>query len=525
MKKKTLIKIFIGILGVFVLLLLLAKLFLEPWVEKKIQTALQDQKGKYKIEIEDIDVSIFSRGAEFKTIIINDNDSSGLSGDLHGEIASIQCKGVNLRKILFNKDLSLNEIVISNSSIVAAIQFPSDSMSPVPPIISALNFQVNKVSIDHLALFIKDVASSKSYASHHVELKVYDLELQEADTLSAGIIKEFDLDAIDFASTSADSMYQLFAKGVHYAADAKTLSMDSFMIHPTYEDYAFTDLHPYQVSRIEAEFSKIFVHDFSAADLIRSGAIASSFIEIGEMEMEIFKDRRKPFHHILKPQFPDLLYNYRGLINIDSIGLLNGKVTYAEHDENAAQPGSVHFDQIHSTFYKITNDSIYKTEEAFLVIKTNALFMGTGKLNFLMKSRLFDDEYLFTMNGSVAEMQAQELNPVLEYTAFMTATTGRISSMHFNFTANTNHSNGEMIFLYDGLSIEVKNDEAGALKGKVLSIIANMALMDSNPLPGDQVRTGIIDFERDPEKSIFNYCFKSVLSGVKSTLSKKPLLE
>jgi hypothetical protein len=35
------------------------------------------------------------------------------------------------------------------------------------------------------------------------------------------------------------------------------------------------------------------------------------------------------------------------------------------------------------------------------------------------------------------------------------------------------------------------------------------------------VRTGAIDYERDPEKSFINYSFRSILSGIKSSLVMK----
>jgi hypothetical protein len=46
--------------------------------------------------------------------------------------------------------------------------------------------------------------------------------------------------------------------------------------------------------------------------------------------------------------------------------------------------------------------------------------------------------------------------------------------------------------------------------------------MDSNPIPGKNVREGIIDYDRDPERFLFGYCFKSILSGIQSTLVKSP---
>jgi hypothetical protein len=36
------------------------------------------------------------------------------------------------------------------------------------------------------------------------------------------------------------------------------------------------------------------------------------------------------------------------------------------------------------------------------------------------------------------------------------------------------------------------------------------------------VRIGIIDYKRDPEKFLFNYFVKSILSGIKSSFERNP---
>jgi hypothetical protein len=41
-------------------------------------------------------------------------------------------------------------------------------------------------------------------------------------------------------------------------------------------------------------------------------------------------------------------------------------------------------------------------------------------------------------------------------------------------------------------------------------------------MANDDVREGIIDYERDPEKFLLDYCLISILSGIKSSLDKSP---
>jgi hypothetical protein len=113
----------------------------------------------------------------------------------------------------------------------------------------------------------------------------------------------------------------------------------------------------------------------------------------------------------------------------------------------------------------------------------------------------------------------------LEKNAFIYATSGKIDAMNFSFTANNSRATGKMTMLYHGLDIAFKNkqtDDTTAFRERFISFIANKQVLDSNPIPGEEVREGIIDYERDPERFLFSYCFKSILSGIKSSLIQSP---
>ena len=143
----------------------------------------------------------------------------------------------------------------------------------------------------------------------------------------------------------------------------------------------------------------------------------------------------------------------------------------------------------------------------------------------LLKNKLFDKRNTFTVEASLSGMQAKTLNPILERNAFIYATSGKIDKMDFNFTADKNSAHGTLRMLYHGLEIAVKNketDDTTGLGEKIISFIANIKILNSNPLPGDEIRVGTIEYKRDPEKFLFNYCLKSILSGITTSMVKQP---
>jgi hypothetical protein len=69
--------------------------------------------------------------------------------------------------------------------------------------------------------------------------------------------------------------------------------------------------------------------------------------------------------------------------------------------------------------------------------------------------------------------------------------------------------------------VNKQTGETDAIIAQVKSMIANVIVMESNPKQGKEVRPGIIEYERDPEKFLFSYVVKSVMTGMKSIVTRE----
>lgn len=505
-----------------VLFLLLKSVVVEPWIKKKIESKFNEKNKDYIVEIDKVHLTVITSSIELDSITISSKQDESVDRVLNGHISSIKLKGISLTKALFKKDIEINKVIISDADIKGKLPFPEKTK---PPMISTLNIRIDSILFDKIELAIQNTTNAAAYSVKEGLLKISDLQVEKLDTLAISIVKHFDFNAKELLSASADSMYTLITNGISCSESTNTLLADSFSILPNYTNYDFTARHKYQIDRIEARLSNIYLHNFSVAGYLTSKKLVSSYIEIGKLEMKVFRDNRKKFHHVKKQAFQEMIYNYPGTINIDSIGLQIGNVIYTEHGAKANEPGSISFNEITAKIYKITNDTIYKTEKGFLKLIAKGLLMDKSKMTILLKGRIFDRNNTFILNGSLSEMHVKALNPILENNAFIYATSGEIDKINFNYTADNSKASGKMIMLYHGLDIAVKNkrtDDTTALKERVASILANIKILDSNPLPRKDVREGVIDYKRDPERFLFNYCAKSILSGIKSSLVKSP---
>ena len=521
MKKNIFLRILVGIITLVFLVKFLTTFLFEPWLRKKIDSEMNKENRNFMVEIKKVKILIIKSGLKLEGITIYSKQMHEGNNDLNAEIESIKFKGINLTKALFRHDIHIRAVTISNSFIKGKIPF---SGKATPPIVSPLKIGIGRILFDKFNLEMKNDSTRQSYSVKDGILKVYDLLVEKQDTLFPGTIKLFDLEAKELVSVTSQNMYSYIVRGMTYSATSNILAIDSLCIHPNYPDYDFTSHYKFQTSRIEAIFSNIHVHDFYYYSYLRSMSLISSYIEIGKMDMNVFRDKRKELSHLNKPALLDMLYGFPGTIKIDSIGIMNGNAAFTVHAEKANEPGNFSFNRIKAKIYKITNDTIYKTESAFIELKADALLMGKGEMTILLKGKLFDSSNTFSLNGTLSNLEANELNPILEKNAFIYATSGKIDAMNFSFTANNTEATGEMIMLYHGLDITIKNkrtDDTIAFREKFISFVANRRILDSNPNMHKKVRLGVIDYKRDPERFIFHYCFNSILSGITSSLTNK----
>jgi hypothetical protein len=520
MKQKTIFLILSGILAFVLLIMLFITLALEPWAEKKIQSKFNDSVPDYLLEIGKVNISVIKSNIALQNITLSSKQEKEGIPLLKGEIEIFNLQGVKLLKALFRQDIEISEVCISGSRITG--EFSSQEKAAKAKI-SPLNIRIDRLILDDFYLDIKSDSTAQAFLISDGYLNFRSLEVGKSDTLSPALVKPFDFEAQEFKTVTADSLYTVTIVGINYSATSGDLLVSHFALQPNYTEYEFTARHRYESDRFQAECSQVSFRDFSTEDFIKTGNLTGTYIEIGEFTMKAFRDKREEFHHVNRPTFQELIYNYPGTIDIDSLSILSGSITYTEHDEEANEAGMIWFDELKASIYTISNDTVYKTKEAYIEINAEALLMGKGKTKVNLKGRLFDSENTFTAYGTLSGMEVNEMNPILEKNAFVYATTGKVESMDFSFTANNTRATGKMQMIYNGLEITFKNrntDDTTALKERIISWIANMKVMESNPMPGEEVRTGIIYFERDPEKFLFNYFVKSILSGIKSSFER-----
>lgn len=257
--------------------------------------------------------------------------------------------------------------------------------------------------------------------------------------------------------------------------------------------------------------------DFTA--LMKERSIVIDTITIQHAEISSYKNRQ-----IAQPQREQHLLNQtlRHLpITLDIRCIQFGPldVVYQELTPEGVQPGKLTVTNLTGECLGLSNRPAQN--QSFLTIRSTGKLMGLANLQTTINFSLQDTSAQFTVNGQLGSLAMNQLNTLTEPLANLSIQNGRIDTLIFNITGNKHSSAVDLKLLYNGLEIELIKDRDGQIRQRRLlsEAINDWVVYSSNPQYG-RTRIGTGSTDRDPYKSQFNYLWKSLWPGLKSTLIK-----
>jgi hypothetical protein len=165
---------------------------------------------------------------------------------------------------------------------------------------------------------------------------------------------------------------------------------------------------------------------------------------------------------------------------------------------------------------------VFQTQKK-LNIDASAQLYQNAAISAQLSFDLTSDNYLHTLKGSLGPIPFQRLNTMIEKSAPVTVESGQITRFDFDFVFTDKNASGELYFGYDDFKISILDfNDDGAKKSKLASFWANKMILNSKNPKGNTFLPEKVFYERDVERSVINYWWKTIFTGAKQTLGIKP---
>lgn len=505
----TFIKWLLVTVGAIVLLLLIAG----PIVSRYAQSAITDLLAPLGGTVEDVSVNLFRRQIEVKNIsVYKTTQDESIPDSIR--ISSVAVRGVSIYQWLLNKKVDVRELEIRTGFLrinLATLRHDSTKNGDDNPL---KGVHVGRISIRDLTSALAD--NQTRVLEGVINLDVFGVSSTKDSVTSIG---DYVVDAVEarlkkIKFYESNGLYEIRVSSVDLNTEKQELLIDTLYVVPLHAKYRFARIVGKQTDRLS-----MFIQSINATGLqygmLRDSSVVARKIEISGAEIYSFRDKRRPFRETKKKLLPmELLAEIRYPIEIDTIKISKANVTYEEFPEDGFESGKVTFQDLRATFSNISNRTYYNKPK-YATLAASTRLMGKGNLEAVFQLPIGGGTY--HAKGRLSRFSLAHLNPALENLAFISVETGRLNDMDFAFDYTDKASTGKLTINYSDLKIKGLKKQADSEKNELKSLIINAIVKtnkDSNT-PEDK-RTGEISFERDQQRQIFNFWWKSLLSGIRS---------
>ncbi|MBC8319327.1 MAG: hypothetical protein H8E34_01255 [Bacteroidetes bacterium] len=323
---------------------------------------------------------------------------------------------------------------------------------------------------------------------------------------------------------SANSLYETSINSLSYNFSENELSVDTLKMKPRYEAAEFFKKAVYQTGKMDLVTDKIICSNFRLKKLIKDGSIHMGGVDVMGLDASIYRDKKydmNPEAYVKMPQ--EALLSSPRTLTIDSLRTHDAYIKYQELEKKAIKPGEIFLNNFNLSVFNINNDRMVIDSSSEMVANLNAMLLGEAQLNLKVKFPLLSPAYDFYVSGSIDEIDFSKVNPMTQPAVGVTMKTGTGSIDIPMIHGNNKFSEGSLLFKYENLKIELydrdKAENATGLGGSIADLLLNdIFIKSNNPDSHGKTTPGEVYFKHDTQKSIAYYIWKSVLSGILSTM-------
>lgn len=321
---------------------------------------------------------------------------------------------------------------------------------------------------------------------------------------------------------NADAIsYTLKNGALTFAAD--TLSADSetgkinvkrLAITPQYNKHQFND----KVGD-HSDWLNIVVEDIALSGLTipfsgdDNSVMKAETLSVSRATIESYKNRNQIQSDKIKPMLYQSIQNIPIGIDISSVDISDLNVHYEEVSPGEKEVGRIDITDINATITGLTNRPTQYNQH--YDINASGMLLGTGRMDMVMTFPADSLNDHFAVRAKLGTMPATTFSSITEPLAGIRITSGEVNGANITIEGNSYESYSNVELLYSDLKVAMVNRKKQNRQKELLTFIANDFLIKrSNPEKG-KLRMGEGEFERDRQKSFWNYLWKSSFVGVK----------
>lgn len=511
-KKKIFRTIFISLLAL-VILVISANYILSNYLENKIS---DNYVGGFHVTGKEVSVNLFLSSIKIKDALVTDS----IPGERKLYIPELQVSGISYINLLFYNKYKARKIRILNPEITYISL--KDTTPEEKSKASKIKLFIKKTEIFNAKVLVLQADSSMpdTIMSNKMSLDIWDLSLGEAS--SKYQYKDFGISRIALSIEQGvyylpNKLYRLQTNTAHYDSKDSLFTIEKLQLLTNFSRYGIGEYAKTQQDWLHITFDKVALNQVDANRLLTDTTLNFNTLNIAYFNVITFKDRRLPF-----PEKPDsklpmaMLDGLPFKIHCDSINIVDGRIEYNERAPNSTDEGRISFEGLTVHAENLSNNKELIYGKTTMHVSAKVVNQTMLNVDFVFPNAKYPEPY--TTSGYLNPVEIKKFNPIIYQGTGVNIKSGLLKNLWFNFSYNNDVSTGSMIFEYEDLAVDII-DRKEKEKNVFTSFLINSFILQKDNIKGkDNFKEGKISFERDKKKAIFNYWWKSIMSGFIDTV-------
>jgi hypothetical protein len=324
---------------------------------------------------------------------------------------------------------------------------------------------------------------------------------------------------LDATAFSSEGLYSIQMDSIYIDNSGQTIDLTGLKVIPKYSKQDFYKHLEFETDRFDIALDHIRISGFQPYEFIRNGSIIISEIEMNEGSVEVFRDRKPPFNEQQRPLMPVRLIQEAGFgLYAGKILLNDFDISYIELPADSDAEGKIPFNKTNAVINNISNLPDSLASDSTMKIQAEAMIFGKATLSAEFEYDLTDPAGTYEANGELAALDFELINTAVYPLTGVKIDSGTHKNSSFHFYGNDVRSVGELRMRYANLEVDLL-PEGRKIFQDIVGFAGRKAVYhSSNPGNNKELRIGRIEFERDVRRFVFNYWWKTYLSGIKDTV-------
>ena len=339
----------------------------------------------------------------------------------------------------------------------------------------------------------------------------------------ADVLAKATLDATNLDLEFPQSHYGIRCARLRASVPDSELIAEGTELRTLVGDEAFFAARAYRTTRFHLVVPECRVLGLAYAELLQGKSFRAKSVRFSQPSFDALVNRDKPVEPFAKSPLMvhEALAAIRQPLQVDSLSITNGHLTYRERVVAGADPGVLTVAAMNLSAEGIANRG---EATAAIQVRGQGDLMNAGTLKVLMSIPITSSNFSLHYSGSLSAMDLTRLNAFLEIAERTRIKSGSAQDAAFEIDVTAGQARGRVRAIYKDLEIAVLNKQTGSEKGLVnraASFFENIVKIRNANAPdaSGAMKEGEVNYTRQPDEEFQQFLWFALRTGVLDLIS------